>query len=364
MFPVLFALLSAVGAWMAWRRNPLYSKRPALRSAAFVLLAVAAVIGIIVAAVNLTINRSAAVMGGTTAAVVVFGALSLIFIIQAVSTPKQAKLAVGLPPTAKLVHIHRKKVHKWAKFLAILLIFFGFLAIVIPGNARYVVLGLGGIALLLNVILLPVMYVTARNFDRSLTAVECNPWVHWEYLPEQWKQWTDVQIERTKALPPPFLLKRDGLKLAWTLAFIASGVSIFTPGSWLEKTLYVLSICGAIFAIAVWSIRVNRRAPDARRSTLLKAAPEVYFGRDGVFCDGVYTTWLGLSVYLLSASIDERQPRSLLFCFEKSVPSPYTGNQVVPINQSVLIPPGAESDIARLQRELTTRCPKARIVLC
>src|ERR1035438_8906843 len=46
MFPVLFALLSAVGAWMAWRRNPLYSKRSTLRSAAFVLLAIGAVTGI------------------------------------------------------------------------------------------------------------------------------------------------------------------------------------------------------------------------------------------------------------------------------------------------------------------------------
>jgi hypothetical protein len=54
MIVALFVALSAFGAWTAWRRNPLYSTRSTLRSAAFVLLAIAAVIGIIVAAVDLT----------------------------------------------------------------------------------------------------------------------------------------------------------------------------------------------------------------------------------------------------------------------------------------------------------------------
>jgi hypothetical protein len=45
------------------------------------------------------------------------------------------------------------------------------------------------------------------------------------------------------------------------------------------------------------------------------------------------------------------------------VPSPYTANQVIPIEQSVMLPAGAESDIARLQRELGARCPKARIAI-
>ena len=89
-------------------------------------------IGIIVTAVNLTINRSPAVVGATMAAVIVFSALSMIFIIQAVSTPSAEKLTTVLPPSAKLVHIHRKKFYKLAKFFAILLAIFGILAIVIP----------------------------------------------------------------------------------------------------------------------------------------------------------------------------------------------------------------------------------------
>jgi hypothetical protein len=53
----------------------------------------------------------------------------------------------------------------------------------------------------------------------------------------------------------------------------------------------------------------------------------------------------------------------LAFRFEKYVPNPYGGNQVIPILQSVLIRAGAESDLARLQHELALRCPKAQIVL-
>jgi hypothetical protein len=363
MIPALFAILSVIGAWTAWRHNPLYSARSTVRSAAVVLLAIAAMVGIIIAAVNLTINRSPTVMGGTMAAVIIFSALSMIFIIQAVSTPPAGKLTTVLPPSAKLVHVHRKKFYKLAKFFAILLACLSALAIAIPGDARYAPLAIGGIALLLAVVLLPVMYVTTRNFDRSLTALELDPWVHWQFTPAQWKQWIDAQVERTKTTPPAFILKRDWRKLAGTFAVIAVGVFVMSPGSQLEKALYILLCCGLLFALVELSVRDSRHAPEKLKTALLKAAAEVYFGHDGVFCDGVYTNWLTLNIYLTSATIDPREPRSLLFRFEKAVPAAYGGNPIMHIQQSVLIPPGAESDIARLQQELTARCPKAQIVL-
>ncbi len=77
----------------------------------------------------------------------------------------------------------------------------------------------------------------------------------------------------------------------------------------------------------------------------------------------MYRTWLGLDVYLTAATVDSRPPRSLEFRFEKVVPNPYAGNQIIPIVQSVLIPAGAAADIARLQTELLARCPKAQIRL-
>jgi hypothetical protein len=52
-----------------------------------------------------------------------------------------------------------------------------------------------------------------------------------------------------------------------------------------------------------------------------------------------------------------------MFNFERSVPNPYGPTQIIPIHQAVLIPNGKESDLARLQQELTARCPRAQISL-
>jgi hypothetical protein len=363
LFPVIFALVSAVGAWMAWRRNPLYSTRSTLRSGIYILLSIAAIIGLMVGTVNLVIDRSPLVAGVALGTVIIFGALALIFIISSVSTPKQAKLITALPPTAKVVHIHRQKVYEWAKVLAITLVIVGVLAIVLPGNSRYVAYAFGSVALALGVIMLPVGYYNALKFDRSLTALMYDPWVHWQYSPADWKAWVDVQVARAKATPAKFIWKRDWRKFVWPFSFIALGVYDFSPGSWLMKTLYIVGCLGMILLIVAAGTRDSTHAPETLRATLLKVAPDAYFGRDGLFCNGAYTTWVGLSVYLTSASVDQNPPRSLLFRFAEVVPNPYEGTKTLHIDQSVLIPPDAEHDIVRLQQELTTRCPKAQIVL-
>jgi hypothetical protein len=187
--------------------------------------------------------------------------------------------------------------------------------------------------------------------------------VHWQYSPAQWQQWTDVRVERMKATPPTFVVTRDWRKLAVPLAVIAVGVFVFGPGSAPVRVLYVLGSCGAILALVMLSVRSDRHSPDKLRAVLRGAAPEVYFGHDGVYCDSVFTTWLTLDNYLKAASIDERAPHSLLFRFEKVVVNPYTGNQFGPICQSVLIPEGAEADLARLRHELSTRFPALPIAL-
>jgi hypothetical protein len=295
--------------------------------------------------------------------VVLVGTLVMIFGIMAVSTPKEAKLVTALPPTATLVHFHRQKVYRWAKILAGIIGVCAVVGLLVPGPVKYIGLSLGGITLWLAVILLPVLYVTTRKFDRSLTALEYAPWVHWQYPPAQWQEWSNVQAERAKAVPPTFIWKRDWKKMAWPFAAIAIGVMFFSPGAEWAKALYVVGVCGAIAALVDWSARAARHTPDKLRAKLLASAPEAYFGHDGLFCDSAYTTWLGVDVYLMSASIDERPPRSLLFNFEKVIPGAYAGNSIVTIHQSVLIPPNAEADIARLQRELVARCPKAQIAL-
>jgi len=140
----------------------------------------------------------------------------------------------------------------------------------------------------------------------------------------------------------------------WPSSALAAGSS---------KTLYLAVICIAILAIAVLAGRGGASHAEKLHAKLMEANPEAWFGRDGVFCDGVFTQWLSVSVYLVSAAIDQRQPRSLDLRFEKSVPNPYGPTQIVPIHQAVLIPANADGDLARLHQELTARCPKAQIAL-
>jgi hypothetical protein len=362
MVAAALALFSMVGAWLAWRRNPLYSAAATLRMMVVIGLSIAALILAIIAATHFSMNRSEPVAVATILGVVILGTLAMVFIVQKVTTPKDARLTTALPAGTKILHVHRRKVYKWLKGLAIFLAACGALAWIIPGDAKFAVYAIGGMGLLVAVMLLPVWYFTARSFDRSLTALEIDPWLHWQYPAAQWRQWTEAQVARTQAKPPTFVLRRDWKKLAWPFGLIAAGVIAFSPGSLLERILYVLFCCGAIAALAWLGAWSERRAPTRMRATL-EAAPEVYFGHDGVFCNGVYSPWLGIDAYLTAASVDERPPRSIVLAFEKVVVSPYTANQITRSELGVLIPDGAETDMARLQRELSARCPKARIAL-
>lgn len=157
----------------------MYSASSSARILGVVVLSIAVLVLVVVGAVNLTENRSAPVVLGTMLTVVVLGTFAMIFVIQTVSTPNEARLATALPASAKIVQVHRRKVYHWAKYLGGLVAIFTVLGIVVPGNAKYIALSFGGMALLLTVILLPVAYVNARHFDRSLTALELDPWIHW-----------------------------------------------------------------------------------------------------------------------------------------------------------------------------------------
>lgn len=363
MLQLAFALLMMFSAWAAWRRNPMYSTRSTLRAAMVMLLAVAGIIALIVAAVKFSMGRSATVMAIVLGATIVFGTLALIFILQAATVPKESKPA-SLPHAVHLVTNNRRKIIKWLKVLGVLVAVFA-LGGLLPGAAGIISLTLGGFTLFLAVILLPVGYVTSRRLDQSLTAVELDPWVHWSYAPDQWQQWCSVQAERLRATPPTFTLQRDWRRFVLPLGLVIGGVAIFAPGSWLFKVSYLVLVCGAILTVAILSGRGGAHTADKLHARLLAAEPDAYFGRDGIFADSVFTPWLNVSIYLVSAAVDKRQPRSLLFSFEKIVPNPYGPTQPISVHQAVLIPGDAShsEDLARLQRELTARCPKAQIAL-
>src|SRR5580698_5954656 len=113
MITAALALFGAFGAWLAWRRNPMYSASSSVRILGVVALSIAVLVLAIVAAVKFTENRSAAVVIGTMLTVVVLGTFAMIFIIQTVSTPKEARLATVLPASATVVRVHRQKVYHW-----------------------------------------------------------------------------------------------------------------------------------------------------------------------------------------------------------------------------------------------------------
>jgi hypothetical protein len=334
-----------------------------LRMLVALVLLIAAALCLIVAAINLTSGRSEGVQLGVMFGLIVVLSLAMIFSIQAVTVPKTARLTSTLPPSAKVLTVFRQSFYKWTKGFLVFMAACAVLCLVLPGAAKFVVLALAGVTLLVGLVLLPVLYVMDRRLDRSLTAIELNPWVHWQYSPAQWQEWASTQVDRVKALPTTLSWKQHWASFVGVGAVIIGSTFTFASGSLFERSLLAIFCCAAVAAmleVAAWEAR---RAPEKLRAKLSKLTPEAYFGHDGLYCNGAFVTWIDMSVYLTSASIDTRQPRSLLFCFDKIMFNPYGGTQTIRINQSVLVPADADRDIARLQNELTQRCPTAQIAL-
>jgi hypothetical protein len=356
-------LIGAVGAWMAWRRNPAYSARSTLRMIGLSAVAVALMFCLVFAAADFSTRQPAPVAITVMALVVVFGTLMMILIVHRASTPKAARLTTSLPPAATVVHVHRRRAYHWFKIAAAAVLVSAIAAAIIPGSAKFVPLIGGALVLGMGAIMLPVMYISARTLDLSLSSVQCDPWVHWRYTAGQWLEWSDTQVARLAAAPPAATFKVAVHRLVWPFAIVAVGVIGFSPGTLLERVLYVVGVF-AVILLAVWrSATENRRAPGKLRIKLRQAPREAYFGHDGMYCDGEYAVWLSTDVYLLSAVVDQRPPRSLKFEFEKVIFNPYNATQRFTIWRSVLIPDGAEEDLRRLQRELAARCATAKILL-
>jgi hypothetical protein len=354
------ALMSVASAWTAWHHDPRHVGQSSLRVLVAILLLIAAAVLAIVTTVKYMQGLSEAlqmVLLGVVVALV-FG---MVFSAKAVATPKAARLTTTLPPSAKVLTLHRDHLYAWAKFVV------GFFAVcaaglLIPGDAKYAFVGVGGVALLLAVLFLPLLYINARNMDRALTGLELNSWVHWQYSAAQWQGWSAIQALRLKD-SPTFSLKHSWRKLIEPFVVIAGGVMLFSPLSRQENLFFIVASCGLILGMLELSVWAAHRAPEKLEAKLQAVAPEVFMGHDGLFCNGRFLTWLGEDYYLTAASMDSRPPHSLLFRFEKIVPNPYGAPQTVVVNQSVLIPAGGDGDIAGLQRELVARCPSAHISL-
>jgi hypothetical protein len=355
----MFALMGVVSGWVAWRRSPLFSTRSTLRFLLVLALLLSAVIGAIIAAVDFSETQSVAVGMTAVGSVIVLGTIAMIWVIVVVSTPK----SVALPASVKMLSPFRRRVFTWVKRVVCGVLVWAALLAVVPGIWQSIIAVIGGLFVFLAFVLCFTAYLSARQMDRWLSAVEADPWVHWSYSPGQWQQWTDAEVARTPVVHQ-FVWGRDWHKLAWPVLAIAIGAVFLWPGPWIDRALYVAGITTLLVAVLLSSQRGDAHAPQRLRSTLMKADPEAYFGQDGVFAYGVFTPWLTIGVYLVSASIDDRAPPSLVLRFEKATLAPAvsqstTVDVIVPLADT----PTVAADLTRLQEKLAARCPAARVTI-
>jgi hypothetical protein len=353
MYMVGFALMAVLSGWVAWRNNPMFSVRSTLRFLLAVGLMLAVVIGVLAQVSQYSVTHPGPVAYVGLGAAIVLGTMAMIWVVIVVSTPKSAPL----PKTAKMLRPNRQKVWRWGRRFLWTVLALAVLEAVLRGTAQDLVGVFGGMFVFIGVILMFTGYISARQMDRWLSAVEDQPWVRWNYSAEQWQKWVEVEEQRTSATPT-FQWERNWYKFVLPVVGIAAGVALFSPGSWLFKGLYVGGITTLLAVIILASQRSDRKRPQRVRAQLAKAAPEVCFGQEGIFADGVFTPWLTSGVYLQGAELDERPPRSLVLHFTKIVPGA-SGAQ--PQDICVPVPDGAAQALARLQQELTARCPKADV---
>jgi hypothetical protein len=363
MYAALLALTSCVGAWIAWRRHPLYSPTATFRVVGEILLLIGASICIIIVTVYLIQKQPVGVQVGVLFAVIVLLTLGMIFSISAVTVPKSAKLNTTVPKAVPILNLRRRSVVHWLKVTAVYVAICAAVC-AIPGPPRYIAASLLGLGALLACVMLPTAYIMARRFDRSATALTLHPWLHWHYSAQEWQAWSAARVERLAAQPATFTLKRDWPRILWLSVCLLGGMLLFSPGGWgfrIGWAAFCIAMIIGFVELAAWDAR---RAPDKLRAQLQHAAPDTYFGDDGLLCDGRLMTWLGADVYLTAVGMDERAPRSLLMQFEKVMPNPYGAPQTLKISQNILIPAGGDGgDLSVLRKALESRCPKATMAL-
>jgi hypothetical protein len=357
------ALLSCFSAWQAWRHNPLYAPRSGQWLIVKMLLMLVGAAALIAATTVLTADRSESVQVGALVLCVLVCTLGLVFGISAVTTPRIARLQTQLPSAAPMVHLHRQRVTRWLRAALVYFAGCGVLALV-PEPVRSFAMVLASLGALICAVMLPVGYAMAWRMDRAVTALELNPWLHWHYPQGVRDLWCKAQVERLKRRPPAFILRRDWLKLLGLCALMVIPTLALMSGGWIERVGWSLFCCILLGLFIELAAAEERRAP-ARLASRLKAAPgDVWFGRDGLVCDGHFYTWVDTSVYLTSARIDWRPPRSVCLVFANISPSAYGAATTTSVTQNVLIPPtDAGADLASLQQQLQARCPNADIKL-
>ncbi len=220
--------------------------------------------------------------------------LGMIFSITALTTPKSAHLTTELPPGVPVVNLRRRAVTHWLKITGIFTAVCAS-ACAIPGTTRYVALTVLGMTFLLASILLPTAYFMARRFDRAATALQLHPWLH-GIIHRRSGRLSAARVERLAKQPTTFKLKRDWRRVLRSRAACCLGRSFSPPeaerahrlGGGMHRADHRL------VELAAWDAR---RAPEKLRTLLGRAAPDAYFGDDGVLCDDrLMTCWARMCI--------------------------------------------------------------------
>jgi len=273
-----------------------------------------------------------------------------------VISPPSGRLDTRLPPSIIRVSVHRRALRRWWRPALAFVGLCGLVAL-IPGPSREIAVVLALTAIVPAAIAIPAWYVTARQLDLAVTALQLHPWLHWHYSPEVRTAWIDVQIERLRAAPAP--------KLDWRIGWMCVPILFALPmlivgGSLPVRAAWGLGFATLVIAVLKISETEQGREPDRVERRMRVAAPDAYFGHDGVFHDDRFLIWLDTKQYLVSASVDERKPRSVALVFKKIG----AGGQTVTLRQDVLIPTTADqADLEMLQSQLRSRCPSAHVRL-
>lgn len=350
---LIFAILTVVGAFAGWRKSPLYSLKATLKLIGVFLLIVVVVMLASQFIGNWQVSQSPVAAGvAGFLAIIVLGSVSSILIVRITDSH-----VAQLPPSAKLVSFNRHKVYRWIWRLVIFVLINAVAALALPASLNWLPIGLGGFILLLCGPMLSIGYMMARRNDRGMTAVIANPWVHWQYAPEKWTQWAQNQREWEESQEGPWNWKRVSLFILFCAGLLSLG-TLISGGSLAEKLIILCGLTGfmvLLVLVAYWFKRTNF---DRRYRDLLAAAPEAWFGDEGLFCNGTYMPWILSGRYLLKASVDNDPPTHLNLIFQS-----FNGSSSTTTTQRVPIPAEHVSDLPRLQQKIKSQCPTASVHL-
>lgn len=350
---IVFALLTIVGSLAAWRASPLYSLKSTLKLGLATLLIPAVAVGAAMAIYDGPLKNAPvaqAVVGLFAYLLIATGAMVLIVRIT------DAHVA-QLPPAVKLVNVHRHRVLRWGWRLIVYVLMNAGAALIVPDRWQWLPEMLGGFVLLICGPMIGLAYMMARRNDRAMSAIFASPWVHWQYTPQQWQQWIDNQLQWERAKQKPVSWRALFLFMLFCDSLFALGTAF--DGGFGGENLYIFfGLCGLVVVFIAIMVAVGQLGPRRRKRLLLAAPPEAYFGDEGVFCNGEFTTWILSGRYLLSASVESTSTTCVILVFES-----YTGNASIQLYKRVFVPPDHCADLALLEKKLAASCPSASVNL-